>query len=58
MMSKIVDFESIVTDSEIEALILESNFIKEHRPRYNVNLKDDKSYPYIRVTNEPYPRVS
>jgi excinuclease ABC subunit C len=57
MMSKICDFETILTDSEIEALILEANFIKEHHPRYNVNLKDDKSYPYIRVTNEPYPRV-
>lgn len=57
MMSKIVGFETIVTDSEIEALILEANFIKEHHPRYNVNLKDDKSYPYIRVTNEPYPRI-
>jgi excinuclease ABC subunit C len=57
MMAKVVDFESIVTDSELEALILESNFIKEHRPRYNVNLKDDKSYPYIRVTKEAYPRI-
>jgi excinuclease ABC subunit C len=57
MMAKVFDFESIVTDSEIEALILESNFIKEHRPRYNVNLKDDKSYPYIRVTKEAYPRI-
>jgi excinuclease ABC subunit C len=57
MMAKVVDFESIVTDSEVEALILEANFIKEHRPRYNVNLKDDKSYPYIRVTNELYPKI-
>ncbi len=57
MMKKVVDFETIVTDSEIEALILEANLIKEHYPRYNVNLKDDKSYPYIRVTNEPYPRI-
>jgi len=57
MMSRTESFETIVTDSEIEALILEANFIKEHHPRYNVNLKDDKSYPYIRVTNEPYPRV-
>ncbi len=58
LMSKVVDFEFIHTDSEIEALILEANFIKRHRPRYNVNLKDDKSYPYIRVTREPYPRVT
>ena len=58
MMSKVVDFESIITDSEIEALILESNFIKEHRPRYNVNLKDDKSFPFIRVTKEPYPKIT
>ncbi len=58
LMSKVADFEFIHTDSEIEALILEANFIKRHRPRYNVNLKDDKSYPYIRVTVEPYPRVT
>ena len=57
MMAQAEDFETIVTDSEVEALILEANFVKEHRPRYNVNLKDDKSYPYIRVTNENYPRV-
>lgn len=57
LMSKVSDFETIVTDSEVEALILEANFIREHKPRYNVNLKDDKSFPYIRVTSEPYPRV-
>lgn len=57
LMAQVVDFETIVTDSEVEALILEANFIKEHRPKYNINLKDDKSYPYIRVTSEPYPRV-
>ncbi len=57
MMKKVVDFETIVTDSEVEALILEANLIKEHYPKYNVNLKDDKSYPYIRVTDEPYPRI-
>ncbi len=57
LMSQVRDFETIVTDSEVEALILEANYIKEHRPKYNVNLKDDKSYPYIRVTNEPYPRI-
>lgn len=58
MVSKIKYFEYIVTDSEIEALILENNLIKEHRPRYNTMLKDDKGYPYIRVTvNEDYPRI-
>jgi excinuclease ABC subunit C len=57
MVSRISDLEVITTDSEVEALILEANLIKLHKPRYNVNLKDDKSYPYIVVTNEPYPRV-
>ncbi|AGL03554.1 excinuclease ABC subunit UvrC [Desulfoscipio gibsoniae] len=58
MMERARDFEYITTDSEVEALILESNLIKEHRPRYNVFLKDDKSYPYIKVTtNEQFPRV-
>ena len=58
MVSNIDHFEYIVTDSELEALVLESNLIKEHRPKYNTMLKDDKSYPYIRVTvNEAFPRV-
>ena len=58
MVSKIERFEYIITDSELEALVLESNLIKEHRPRYNTMLKDDKSYPYIKVTvGEAYPRV-
>ncbi|MGB5872891.1 MAG: excinuclease ABC subunit UvrC [Bacteroidota bacterium] len=57
MLAKATDLEIIVTDSEVEALILEANLIKKLKPRYNVNLKDDKSYPYIVVTNEPYPRV-
>lgn len=57
MLSKATDLEIIVTDSEVEALILESNLIKKLKPRYNVNLKDDKSYPYIVITKEPYPRV-
>ncbi len=52
------DVELMVTDTEIEALILEANLVKEHKPRYNVNLKDDKHFPYIKVTvNEPFPRV-
>jgi excinuclease ABC subunit C len=54
----IADFDFIVTDSEIEALILECNLIKEHRPKYNIRLKDDKRYPYIKITwQEDYPRV-
>lgn len=58
MVSRIARFEYIVTDSELEALVLECNLIKEHRPRYNTMLKDDKTYPYIKVTvTEEYPRV-
>lgn len=57
LISKIEDIELIVTDTEIEALVLENNLIKEFKPRYNVNLKDDKSFPYIKVTNEPFPRI-
>jgi len=57
LVSKIADVELIVTDSEVEALILEANLIKKLKPRYNVLLKDDKSFPYIVITNEPFPRV-
>jgi excinuclease ABC subunit C len=57
MVSQIAWFEYIVVDSEMEALVLECNLIKEHRPKYNTMLKDDKHYPYIKITNEPYPRV-
>lgn len=57
MVEKIADVEIIVTGSEVEALMLEANLIKKLKPRYNVVLKDDKSYPYIVITNEPFPRV-
>ncbi len=57
MISLIDDVEVINTDSEVESLILEMNMIKQLKPRYNVNLKDDKSFPYIIITKEPYPRV-
>ncbi len=58
MVSRISRFEYIVTDSELEALVLECNLIKEHRPKYNTMLKDDKTYPFIKVTvTEPYPRI-
>ena len=58
MVSRIARFEYIVTDSELEALVLECNLIKEHRPKYNTMLKDDKTYPFIKVTvSEDYPRV-
>jgi excinuclease ABC subunit C len=57
MISKVRDVEWIVVDSEIEALVLECNLIKKHRPPYNVRLRDDKSYPFITITNEKFPRV-
>ena len=58
MVSKVCDFDYVVTDSEYEALILECNLIKLHSPHYNILLKDDKGYHYIRITNEDYPRIS
>ena len=57
LVSEIVDFEFIVTESNIEALLLEINLIKENKPKYNIMLKDDKSYPFIKITNECYPRL-
>ncbi|MBZ2133641.1 excinuclease ABC subunit UvrC [Streptococcus gordonii] len=57
LVSEIVDFEFIVTESNIEALLLEINLIKENKPKYNIMLKDDKSYPFIKITNEIYPRL-
>lgn len=57
LVSKIDNLQVVVTDSELEALILENNLIKEFKPRYNVNLKDDKSFPFIKVTNELFPRI-
>lgn len=58
LVEKISDLDYTVTDTEVEALILESNLIKEYRPRYNIDLKDDKHYPYLRITTqEPFPRI-
>ena len=57
LVSEIVDFEFIVTESNIEALLLEINLIKENKPKYNIMLKDDKSYPFIKIANERYPRL-
>ncbi len=57
LVQQIVDFEFIVVDSEAEALVLESNLVKKHKPRYNIFLKDDKQYPHIKITNEEYPKV-
>jgi len=57
MMARVTDFDYIVTATEVEALILESNLIKAYQPRYNIDLRDDKSYPYIKVTTEKFPRL-
>lgn len=58
MMNRVRDLDYVVTSSEVEALILENNLIKEHRPRYNIDLKDDKTYPYVKITlGDKYPRV-
>ena len=57
MVSRVADFEYILTDTEIEALTLENSLIKQYSPKYNIRLKDAKSYPYIKITAEPYPRL-
>ena len=57
MVSQIAEFEYITAGSETEALILECNLIKKYRPKYNILLRDDKTYPYIKITNEDYPQV-
>jgi len=57
MVRQIADFDTILVDSEVEALMLEATLVKKCHPRYNVSLRDDKSYPYIRITSEPYPRI-
>ncbi|WP_026174150.1 excinuclease ABC subunit UvrC [Effusibacillus pohliae] len=57
LVSQIADFEYIVTDTVVEALILENNLIKKHTPHYNILLKDDKTYPYIKITNEQHPQL-
>ncbi|MHB1651173.1 MAG: excinuclease ABC subunit UvrC [Desulfitobacteriaceae bacterium] len=57
LIGEIVDFEYIITDSEVEALVLECNLIKKHNPKYNILLRDDKSYPYLTITEEPHPRI-
>ena len=57
MVERVVDVRTIVVSNEIEALILEANLIKRHQPPFNVRLRDDKRFPYLKVTNEPFPRV-
>lgn len=57
MISQIADFETILTESEVEALVLECNLIKKYNPKYNILLRDDKSYPFIAITEELHPRI-
>lgn len=57
LVRNVWSLDYIVTDTEVEALILEANLVKKHKPRYNINLKDDKKYPFIKITKEPFPRI-
>ena len=57
MVSHINNFEYIIVENEVEALVLESNLIKKNRPKYNIVLRDDKQYPYIKITKEKFPRI-
>ena len=57
MLNHIVDFEWIVVENEVQALLTEANLIKNHKPKYNIDLRDDKSFPFIKITNEPYPQI-
>jgi len=57
LMGRITDFEVIACENEVEALLLETNLIKRHRPAYNVRMADDKAFPYVKITNEPYPKI-
>ena len=57
LVKKIEKVDWIIVRNEVEALMTEANLIKKHQPRYNIDLRDDKSYPFIRITNEPYPQV-
>ena len=57
LVSKVADLETVITRSEVEALVLEENFIKFKKPRYNVRLRDDKKFPYLKITAEAYPRI-
>ncbi|MBQ3253461.1 MAG: GIY-YIG nuclease family protein, partial [Acholeplasmatales bacterium] len=57
LVSEIVDFNYVITSSELESFVLEINMIKEYDPKYNIMLTDDKTYPYIALTNEPHPRL-
>jgi len=58
MMARVADFDYIITDTEVEALILENNLIKAYQPRYNIMLRDDKTYPYLKISQEKFPRIS
>src|SRR2546426_7304690 len=57
LVARVQDLDYMVTSTEVEALVLECNLIKEYRPRYNIRLRDDKKFPYIRITADPFPRV-